>query len=246
MTDVHLKIVVPCYNAEKWVGRCLNSVFEQTYTRWDLIIINDVSTDNTLKVINDTMPKTSNNKIIIKNNPVNVGALANIVNGIDILCDHPEDVIVLLDGDDWLAHNKVFELIYNMYQDLNTWLTYGQYANLSNNYRGICAHLTSTERYRKYRRWVTSHLRTFKKKMWDKIKNRDLRNKNGEYYSMTWDLAIMFPLIEMCGLNRIKYIKEILYIYNDLNPLNDHHKNAKLQLTIEDEIRAKEAYQEIK
>jgi len=235
------KIIVPCYNCEKWVEKCINSIKKQTHKRFKTIVINDASTDNTLNTIKSSI---HNKKTRIKNNRVNLGALQNIVEGIDAISNNPEDIIVLVDGDDWLAHNNVFALLNKIYQDPNIWLTYGQYKYTTEKHRGICAHLTNTRKCRK-RRWVTSHLRTFKRHLWDKVKNKDLRDNEGNYYSMSWDMAMMLPMVEMAGLKRIKYIKEILYIYNDMNPINDDKKNRNLQLAMEGEIRKKLMYDEL-
>lgn len=46
-----VSIIVPTYNAEKYIEKTLNSVFEQTYTNWEIILIDDVSTDNTRNIV---------------------------------------------------------------------------------------------------------------------------------------------------------------------------------------------------
>lgn len=46
-----ISIVVPVYNAEKYIGTCINSVLEQTYSNFELLLINDGSKDNTLEVL---------------------------------------------------------------------------------------------------------------------------------------------------------------------------------------------------
>ena len=239
--DTKFKVIVPFYNCEEWILKCVRSVVDQIDKNCEVILINDASTDNTEKIIRDTFLLGDRVKYIKNEN--NVGALENIVTTIASLSD-PEDVIVLLDGDDWLAHNNVFTMLKEIYSDPNIWLTYGQYENLSKKYRGICAQLTNTRRYRK-RHWVTSHLRTFKKHIWDKIKDEDLKDSSGNYYPMAWDLAFMYPMVEMAGLKRIKYIRDILYIYNDQNPINDDKKNRQLQIDLGSEIKKKPVYDEI-
>ena len=47
-----ISIVVPVYNAEKYIGICVNSVLEQTYNNFELLLINDGSKDDTLEVLN--------------------------------------------------------------------------------------------------------------------------------------------------------------------------------------------------
>ena len=46
-----VSIIVPVYNVEKWIGRCIHSIKNQTYSQWELICINDGSTDKSGEVI---------------------------------------------------------------------------------------------------------------------------------------------------------------------------------------------------
>lgn len=44
-------VITPCYNAEKFIADCINSVLAQTYQNWELLLIDDCSTDKTLSII---------------------------------------------------------------------------------------------------------------------------------------------------------------------------------------------------
>ena len=48
-----VSIILPVYNSEKYIKNTINSVLNQTYKDWELIIIDDASTDNSLKIINE-------------------------------------------------------------------------------------------------------------------------------------------------------------------------------------------------
>ena len=43
-----VSVIVGVYNKERFIGECLRSVLAQTYTNWDLIVVDDASTDNSL------------------------------------------------------------------------------------------------------------------------------------------------------------------------------------------------------
>lgn len=48
-----VSIVLPTYNGERFLRDSIESVLKQTYTNWELIIVNDCSTDNTLNIANE-------------------------------------------------------------------------------------------------------------------------------------------------------------------------------------------------
>jgi hypothetical protein len=58
---------------------------------------------------------------------------------------------------------------------------------------------------------------------------------------MTYDVAMFMPMIEMAG-KRHEFIDQILYLYNDLNPINDNKVNVELQKFIDSYVRKKRPY----
>jgi len=52
-----ISVVIPAYNVEKYIEKCLNSILSQTFQDWECIIVNDGSTDNTLGIIEDFAAK---------------------------------------------------------------------------------------------------------------------------------------------------------------------------------------------
>ena len=205
-------------------------------------MVDDCSTDDTAKII-----KTLNVPHII--NKERKGKIANLVKGFSIMGGYPEDIQMDIDGDDWLADNNVLSYLNKVYQDKNIWHTYGQLKDLA----GVIppTYSKTLERTDNYREnyyagiWQTSMLRTYKKKVWDKIKDEDLRDKDGEYYKWAGDVFITFPMIEMCGTKHIKCLDKILYIYNNLNPINEFRVDTATQLNVTEEIKSKPVYKEL-
>lgn len=244
--NTNFKVIIPVFNSQNWINLCIQSLLDQTYKNWESIIIDDASVDFTMNQIKEVLGSSvSKNKFKIMKRTVNVGAMENIFYGANKLCTNDEDIIILLDGDDWLASNDVLEYLDKIYSETGCWLTYGQFQYKSSGMIGTSQPILDTENYRS-NIYCSSHLRTFKFKIWKRIKEEDLKDSSGKFYSMAWDMAIMIPLIEMCGLERIKFIEKIMYIYNDENPINDHKKNQLLQITSDIEIRRKPSYQKVK
>ena len=63
MSDL-VSIIMPSYNTEKYIADSICSVLAQSYTNWELIIVDDASTDNSLKIVNELK---NNNILILKN-----------------------------------------------------------------------------------------------------------------------------------------------------------------------------------
>jgi len=240
---MHFKIIVPLYNVEKWIVNCIRSIKLQNYTDFQCILIDDLSTDKTVQIIEQEI-KHDNRFYLIKNQN-KCFALQNVCNGINISNPKDEDVIVALDGDDWFANKDVLNILMQYYSQEKCLMTYGSYiefpsGNIGKFSKQIPQYVIEACSYRDYE-WCSSHLRTFKYSLWNKIDKKDFLDLNGQFYKITCDLAIMFPMLEMAG-NRAKYVKEILYTYNMANPLNDHKLNNLEQIKIEKEIRGKRKY----
>lgn len=259
LKDNHFKIIVPSYNCPQYLEKCLSTIRDQNYTRYEVFVIDDAS------------PNPEHLDVIKKfpyhhhRNDTNQGALFNIVLGINKLSCHEEDIIVLIDGDDWLSSPYVLNILNLYYQD-TTLVTYGSYKYYNPSLMGKsqeerikmgfdpsmihdmrASHLRQVpneiiinKSFREHP-WYFSHLRTFKYKLWKEIKDEDLRDNRGKYFQVAWDLAIMYPLLEMAG-NKIRYISSILYVYNIENGHNDFKNKYQEQLETEKIIRVKKKY----
>lgn len=239
----HYKIIVPFYNVEKWIKTTINSIKHQTYDNFECVLINDMSTDRTKEIILKSIDNDKRFKLI--NNLEKKYALQNYCLGIEESNPKPEDIILNIDGDDWLYNNRVLETLNNYYYDDSCLMTYGSYNEFPTNNIGkyskqIPKNVIDNQLYRNYE-WSSSHLRTYKYCLWNKIDKKDFLDSNNKFYKTTCDLAIMFPMLEMAG-HKAKYVKELLYTYNVVNPLNDHKSDQSLQMKMDLEIRNKKRY----
>ena len=58
-----VSIIIPCYNTEKWIEKCVNSALNQTYENLEVIVVDNESSDNSLQILNDKF--SQNSKVII-------------------------------------------------------------------------------------------------------------------------------------------------------------------------------------
>ena len=249
-----ITVIIPSYNNKDWYQQNLGSVYHQNYENYQVIYINDASPDDTGKLVQQYIKDSGQeHRTTLINNPKNTGALANIYKAVHT-CDNC-DIIVTLDGDDWLKKPDVLQTINNTYKEPNVWMTYGQYEELHYNKKdkkystkpGHCRQIEpNIVRARGYRedKWVASHLRTFYAGLFKQIKLKDFL-ENSNFFKVTWDLAFMIPMLEMCK-GKYKFIEDTLYVYNCITPLNDFKTKLQQQLHLEYVIRAKEKYQQTK
>tara|TARA_B100000212_G_C27328433_1_gene513458 strand:+ start:385 stop:1134 length:750 start_codon:yes stop_codon:yes gene_type:complete len=231
---INFKIVTPVFNADKHIAKCIDSVKNQTYAHWSMIVVCDGCTDNTHDVAVKTAQK--DNRIDIVNIDVNKGHCHShlIAHNKHVCNEH--DVFVHLDGDDFLYSNTVLEFLFRLYSkhEDRVWATYGSYVTASGRACGSRHFNNDPGELRKQIRigWPASHLRTFKCFLWKHISEHDLTNKHGVLFPAAVDVAIFAPILEMCG-NRIAYIKKPLYHYNDNLSGNVHNQSNKFKQQIE-------------
>ena len=101
-------IIIPVYNTEKYLDKCLSSVFNQTFSDYEVIVVNDGSTDSSDEIIKKFEKKYSNLKYIIKEN----GGLSSARNrGVS---ESSGDYILFLDSDDYYENDLLFKLSNNL------------------------------------------------------------------------------------------------------------------------------------
>ena len=99
-----ISIIIPCYNQAHFLKQCIDSVLQQSYTDWEIIIVNDGSTDNTLKLALEFAKKDNRINVIDKEN----GGLSSARNaGIQ---QAKGKWFLFLDADDYLL-SRYFEYV---------------------------------------------------------------------------------------------------------------------------------------
>jgi len=249
MKSTKFKIVVPTYNTEQWITKCLYSIYSQQHQNYECLIINDASTDRTGNLIDDFLNKIKDQRFSVIHNQRNEKALKNIVNGFKILetKDEPDSVLMVIDGDDYLFCEYSLSLVDQIYQNSNALLTYGSFVQWPTGElsfdRQFPKEVIENNSYREYK-FISSHLRTFKSKLWNSIRDEDLRDEDGEYFRTGWDVAFMIPMLEMAS-GRFQYVRNILYVYNRWNPISDDVINSSDQLRVDRLVRTRKKYSPI-
>jgi len=213
-----LVIGVTAFNVEEYIVRCINSIKTQNYKNFVCYIIDDLSTDNTVKLIKKAIKEDKRFKLVVnKEKRYQCG-------NYDLICrDRPsvkdEDIFLEVDGDDFLPDNEVFDRVIAHYNDKNVWIAYGNFMFLDGKI-GFSSPIKDLSNIRN-ENFTASHLRTWKIFLWRALDQKDLKDEKGNWWVAGSDLIFMYNMLEMAGIEHYKYMPEINYVYNDKNPISD-------------------------
>ncbi len=230
---VEQKIVIisPTYNSERYINNCIESVVSQDYDNYEMIVIDDASTDNTYNIAK----QWESDKIKVIRNEENKGAVRNQIESIRKYCKE-DDIVMFLDGDDSFINDNEILHYYNNLYDGTTEFTYGSCYSMVDRISLIAQNypeeIKQKKEYRKYKfNWNMpyTHLRTFKAGLLNNIDDSNFQDENKNWYKAGGDGSIFYSLIEQADPDKVKVVSDILYNYNDINPLNDYKINGDEQ-----------------
>lgn len=112
MTKESISIIIPCYNVEKYISKCLDAIINETFKNYEIILVDDCSKDNTLKIIKEYERKYDFIKVI--KNEKNSGAGYSRNNALKFV---KYDIISFIDSDDIIEPNFHEELLKSMVKE---------------------------------------------------------------------------------------------------------------------------------
>jgi len=268
-------VIVPSYNNINYFKWNIDSILDQQYENFRVIYLDDHSNDGmgdlvkaylqeknvdfsniifesvlgeSLLVTARRFALTARSEdafFLLVQNETRSGALANIYRAAHSINDG--DIIVLVDGDDSFYDSEVLKRVNIAYSSTNeVWLTHGNLIEFPSGNVTWCEpvpqEIIENNTFREFK--CPSHLRTFYAWLFKKIDFSDLIYK-GDFFQMTWDMAIMYPMIEMAG-DRHEFLSEINYCYNMQNSINDNKVNPQLQNYLDRLIRTMPPYHPLK
>lgn len=128
-----VSIIIPNYNCEKYITECLESVYNQKYKNFEVIIIDDGSTDNSVDIIENYIKLHKiENITFIKQYNMNASIARN--KGIEVASGY---YIYFLDSDDIVLENGIIDLVENIEKN-NTDLCVGSFYKVEGNHNRLC------------------------------------------------------------------------------------------------------------
>ena len=232
-----ISIIIPIYNIENYIEKCIESIINQTYKNLEIILVDDGSTDKSGEIC-DKYQKNDNRIIVIhKKN----GGLSDARNcGIE---KATAELLIFVDGDDWIE-NDTIELAYNEHiKNDSDIVIYGKYIDYDNN-KSIPKCPAKYERINGKQGII--YLNSFKDldvSAWNKLFKKELFNDikfpvgklSEDYYIMykVFDKAKVISLLPICKyhyfqrINSITKNNKINYDYIDASKEQMNYINKK-------------------
>ncbi len=202
-----ITIVVPVYKVENYLVRCINSILNQTYTNWELLLVDDGSPDNCGKMCDEYAEKDNRIFVIHQKN----GGLSAARNtGLNWFYEqNRSDYITFVDSDDWL-HPQYLEILMNGITENNVKISVCDFKQVLSetpheNYDNINFELTSPEDFLVNHFWEYNYA-------WGKIYHKsvfeDVRYPVGKNFE---DVFTTYKVLHKC--EKIAYAELQLYYY---------------------------------
>ncbi|MBR6054933.1 MAG: glycosyltransferase [Bacteroidales bacterium] len=209
-----VSVIVPVYNAEKYIRRCCESIFSQTYENLEVVIVNDGSTDTSIDIVREILDEEfshmkSKVRIIDQENQGSpVARRTGIVSATG-------EYIIQFDSDDWVSERMIEKMVdaavreeadvvickyYNVYK---SWII----PRREKRFPDSISMLDSLFSHRHFRAYL-----------WNKLARRELFTKKDflfPRYPMCEDMVITAQLL--LNADKIVYINDRLYYYRKTN-----------------------------
>lgn len=135
-----VSIIVPVYNVAIFLSECLNSVLDQTYIYWELILVDDGSTDASSNICDEYASKDSRIRVVHK---INSGVSDTRNKALDLATGK---YVIFLDADDYWYDEKFLEQMISLADNYNLDIIRGEYKAVNNNGELLFSHSISSAR----------------------------------------------------------------------------------------------------
>ena len=201
-----VSVVMSCYNSDRFIADAIKTVVKQTYKNWELIIVNDFSTDDSLRIIKKAITRFGiYEKVKVINHDKNCGCGTSLN---DAISNSTGELVAVLDSDDALSLKDSIKIIVNVHLDHpEASLVYSDYWECNPGLKKIkkfkTRQILDHETYLGTKIRI-SHFKVFKRSFYNKTPgvNRNLRQ--------TVDKDLVLKLEEV---GKLIHVPEELYLY---------------------------------
>lgn len=218
-----ISIIIPVFNCGKYLDRCIKSVQQQTYSDWELVLVDDGSGDNSLEIIKGYSKQDERIKYYHKEKSEGAGPARN--KGIE---ESSGEYIMFIDADDYMANNMLEKLYSTITEGYDVVACgYQCFVEGVGNADKIFIDTTVLDGKAQVRDFFAG---TFPEGMagylWNKIYRRSIIEKNGiQFPAMKRLQDGMFNIRYFSAVESCRIIEDALYFYRE-NPQTDMFKKC--------------------
>ena len=229
MDDIKVSVIVPVYNVEKYIEKCIRSILAQTYYKFELILVNDGSMDRSLEICR----KFKNDCRVRIISQTNKGLSVSRNMGIHVARGK---YLLFVDGDDFIAPNMIEELYQAVVLE-EADIAQCAFIQISTDselkkerYRGCITKkvIHGDEWFAEYERnsllFTVVWNKLYKKSLFDKIRYPKGKVNEDEY--------VLFPLL--CSIQKMVILNQGLYYY--VQRSSSLSANAKIEQLLENYV----------
>lgn len=200
------------FNASATLPRMLHSVYGQSYDNWRIELIDDMSSDvehdsylEAFQVFRSL--ETHDTRLHYTFNKEKKWEVANVLHGISRCKD--DDIVCRLDADDWLTDLDALAIIDQCYQQTGCdalWTAH-RWGFSDRNISGPLPDGADPYKHP----WVTSHMKTFRKRLINDVPDVNFRGEDGNYVRRAGDQAIYLPVLR--NAQKRVFLPRVMYHY---------------------------------
>lgn len=217
-----VSIIIPIYNVEVYLTKCINSILRQTYRNIEIILVDDGSRDKSPKICDRYQKKDDRVKVVHCKNG-GVSAARNI--GIDMA---QGEYIMFVDSDDWLPKDAIENLVRGIEKN-DADFCYGAIKEIHATKNRIAESIDTVFLRKNAVNELISYLKKAEKAPWAKIYIAKLIKKNSLHFDESVkfgeDTIFLFQYLLLC--EKFNSISSIVYFYNRIVPNSASRKQYK-------------------
>lgn len=204
----YISIGIPIYNAESYLADAIKSVLAQTYPYWELILIDDGSTDNSLKIAKDFAKNDKRIRVLSDGKNKKLAARLN-----QIIDESSYDYIARMDADDLMALDRLEKQVNFLEKNPNTDLVSTGILSIRNNLQLVGSRITNSNKKISLEDVILGdtgiiHASIIARKSWY------IRNRYNEKLVIAQDYALWLHAFLKNDL-KVGFIEEPLYFYRE-------------------------------
>lgn len=202
-----VSIIVPVYNVEKYLPKCLDSLINQTFKDIEIICVNDGSPDNSLQILNDYAKKDVRVRIIEKENG---GLFSARHEGMKYIRGK---YVIFVDSDDWVSENLVEKCLNAAAYDNPDVVVFGAFSVREKNGKVIC-NRGGYDFAKIPAKFERKNIFKYPPTAWSKMYRADfLKQHNIRFQEIKNGEDQLFFIHSMLCAGKIKPVRENLYYY---------------------------------